>query len=331
MGCFGGCGETAPAETTPATTEAPTVTENPEEAKTLKVLTLGHSLATNATKMLALVAKAEGYEDMVVGTLYYSGCTLKQHVGFQTNDSREYLLYVSSSATGDVPPEKIEDISMREAIVYDYWDIVIMQGGLFELAIPVSYTDGNIETIQNYVNEHKLNPNAVFGWHFPWVPATIPELQSESVGNKYVAYGNDRSKLFHAIGEQTGQYILTNDVFTCLIPSGAAVENAITSYLGEEDLLCDYAHATDLGRLIAAYTWYCVLAGVEQLETISLDAIPARFVATSIVAGDRILTEDDKALIVESVNNALKNPLTITQSQYQQEPAGYVPVKNQDG
>ena len=220
---------------------------------------------------------------------------------------------------------------MREAIVHDYWDIVIMQGSMFELAQSVTYTDGNIETIQNYVNEHKLNPNAVFGWHFPWMPATIPELQSESVGNKYVAYGNDRSKAFHAISEQMEQYILTNDVFTCLIPSGAAVENAITSYMGEKDLLCDYAHATDLGRLIAAYTWYCVLTGVEQLETISLDAIPARFVATSIVNGDRPLTADDKALIVESVNNALKNPMVITQSQYQQEPAGYVPVQNRDG
>ena len=88
LGCCAGCGENA---TPPATTEttAPPVTEPEGEAEVLKVLTLGHSLAVNATRMLNLVAHAEGYREMVIGTLYYSGCTLKQHVNFLTKDSPE--------------------------------------------------------------------------------------------------------------------------------------------------------------------------------------------------------------------------------------------------
>ena len=89
--CLGACGNNEPAETT-----VPVVTQSPEEAKVLKVLILGHSLAVDCGHLLALIAKAQGYESLVVGTLYHSGCTLKQHVGFMTENSREYSLYADS-------------------------------------------------------------------------------------------------------------------------------------------------------------------------------------------------------------------------------------------
>jgi hypothetical protein len=320
------CTPAAPAETT-----EPTVTEPPEEAKVLKVLTLGHSLSVNATRMLNLVAHAEGFQEMTVGTLYYSGCPLNKHVEFLTNNSPVYSLYTSSTETAGDPPAQIESVTMLDAIKSDYWDIIVMQGGTYDLAKPTTFTDGNIQAIQKYVNEHKRNPNAVFYWHLPWAFATDPELQNDRYMKGYEAYGNDRRKLFDAFSKNVQSYIIPDETFVKFIPSGAAVENAISSYMTEKDLLCDYAHATDFGRLIAAYTYFCVLTGVEKLEEIKLDAIPKKFVKTSDVPGDRVLTEDDKALILESVNNALANPLQITESQYKQAPEGYVPVLNHDG
>ena len=326
LGCFTACGGGEQKETEPV------VTEDPVEAKTLKVLTLGHSLAVNSTRMLNLVAHAEGYEEMTIGTLYYSGCPLNKHVQFMNNNSPEYKLYISSTTTANEAPKSLDNVTMLQAIEYDYWDIIIMQGGTFEIAEDETYKSGAIQQIQKYVNENKKNPNAVFGWHLPWAFATDPELQAlGSYGEGYKKYDNDRRKFFDASAQCVKEHIMTDSTFTCLIPSGAAVENAISSYMTEKDILCDYAHAADFGRLIAAYTWYCVLTGVDKLEEIKVDAIPARFVATSIVTGDRVLTEDDKALILESVNNALANPLQITESQYKEEPEGYVPVMNKDG
>ena len=167
FGCCAGCAEEPAA---PETTEAtkPAFTEPEGEAEVLKVLTLGHSLAVNATRMLNLVAHAEGYKEMRIGTLYYSGCPLYRHVEFLTNDSPEYSLYISSTETPNEPPTVMENVTMCNAIQFDYWDIIIMQGGVFELAKPETYTAGHIQTIQNYVNEYKMNPNAVFGWHLPW-------------------------------------------------------------------------------------------------------------------------------------------------------------------
>ena len=326
LGCFTACGAGKAAETT-----APSVTEPAEEAKVLKVLTLGHSLSNNANLMLNMVAAAEGYKEMKIGFLYYSGCPLKKHVEFLTNNSPEYVFYVSSTETPNKAPETMEGFTMLNALQFDYWDIIVMQGGTFELAKDETFTAGHIQTIQNYVNENKRNPNAVFAWNLPWAFATDPALQNENYGKQYAAYNNDRSVLFDAFCKCAEKHIAPDETFKYFIPSGAAVENAITSYMEETDLLCDYAHAGDLGRLIAAYTYFCVLTGVEKLDEIKVDAIPQAFVKTSIVNGDRVLTEDDKALILESVNNALANPFQITQSQYTEAPAGYVRVEQQDG
>ena len=107
-----------------------------------------------------------------------------------------------------------------------------------------------------------------------------------------------------------------------MICSGTAMMNASTTYLTEKDLLRDYVHVTDLVRAMSSYVWYAKLTGMEQLEEIKLDAIPKAFLkSTADKSQDRPITEMEKAIILESVNNALKNPLQITQSQYTQAPA----------
>ncbi len=326
LGCFTACGggEQKPAETT-----EPVATVDPEEEKTLKVLTLGHSLAVDAAYMLSLVAAAEGYEDMVVSTLYYSGCPLYRHVEYLTNNSAEYILYSTSTKTANEPPAALENVTMQYALELDYWDVIIMQGGTFEVGEKTTYTVGHIQTIQNYVNEHKKNPDAVFMWHMPWAFATEEGLQlmythstpeKNPYINGYKNYDNDRLKFYEAFTKHVADFIMTDETFTKLLPTGTAVENALTSYMTEWDLIRDYAHVTDYGRLLAAYTWFCVLTGVEQLEEVKLDAIPRKFFKSNLGANDRVLTDTEKAIIVESVNNALKNPLQVTQSQYTEAP-----------
>lgn len=324
LGCFTACaGQGGESETT----TTPAQTEPAEEAKTLKVLTLGHSLAVDAGHMLALIAAAEGYEDMKVATLYYSGCPLYRHVEFLQNDSREYNLYVSSTTTPNETPDIMEGVTMREALRYDYWDIIIMQGGVFEIAESVTYTLGNIQTIQDYVNENKLNPNAVFGWNMAWAPPVDDDLRAtytyepNSYITNYQKYNDDRTAMYNDITKCVSDYIVTDDSFEYLIPSGTVMENALSSYLTEKDLHRDYAHATDLARVMVSYTWYCSLVGIDRLDEIKLDVIPKNFFKSTLAAEDRVLTDAEKLLILESVNNALANPLQMTQSQYTEAPA----------
>ncbi|MBO5868176.1 MAG: DUF4886 domain-containing protein [Oscillospiraceae bacterium] len=318
-----GCSNSADA---PETTK-PAPTEPEEEAKVLKVLTLGHSLAVNTGHMLALICHAEGFENVLVGTLYYSGCPLNKHVQYLTNDEPAYNLYLSSTDTPNVTPLITEAVTMKYALTYEYWDIIVMQGGVFEVAKEETYTDGNIQIIQDYVNQHKLNPLAKFAWHMPWAFPTDNDLRDTFSGasngyyKNYEQYGHDRRNFYKAMTSCVEKYIVTDETFDFLIPSGTAIECAVSSYLTEKEIFRDYAHAGDLGCVIGSYVWYCKLAGLDKLDAVNLEKVPKHFLRTHSTLEDWVLTEAEKLIIVEAVNSALEKPLEMTQSQYTERPA----------
>ena len=313
-------GETAPETTTEAATEPTTMDWTKKDS--LKILTLGHSLTVDSCHMLALIAAAEGYEDLTVGTLYYSGTPLYKHVEFMNSDAPEYALYLSSTKTANQPPERMADVTMKQALRHQDWDIIIMQGGTFELAKEDTFKVGYIQQIQKFVLDNVLDQNIIFAWHMPWAFATEPELQNSYTagGNPYTTgyapYGNDRLTLYNAFAENVKNYIVPDETFKFLIPTGTAIENAMSSYMTEFDLIRDYGHANDYGRVIAAYTWYCKLAGIEELTELKFTTIPKNFFKSTNSPVDYELTEMQQKILIESVNNALKNPLEQTQSQY---------------
>jgi len=321
LGAFTAC----KSEPAPAATTEPTPTEPANEAKVLKILTLGSSSSVDAEHMLNRILAVQGtgtYEEVIVGTLYFSG-TLNQHVQHLTQNKPVYRLYLSSSATPDNPPQIIEDITMETGLKYNYWDIIFIQAGGGDLDQDETMTNGDIQTIQDYVNKHKYNPLATFGWHFTCVPPVDPELLNKypNTPNPYVAtaakYNNDREACFKARIGRVEKYVFPDESFDLKICSITAVMNACTSYLEEIDLYRDYTHSTDLARVMTAYVWYCRLMGVDKLEEIKLDAIPKQFLkSTPDKSQDRVITEAEKAIILESVNNALAHPLEVTQSQY---------------
>ena len=311
-------------------TELPVCQEILERSKVLKILTLGHSLAVDSCHMLALVAEREGYQQLVIGTLYYSGCRLSRHVQYMTEDAPAYNLYLSSTLSPNTPPTILKKVTMHDGIVFNDWDVIVMQPGVFEGAEDEAYKAGYIQTLQSYVNTHKRNPNVIFGWHMPWATPTDNELRDKypyernSYYISYEQYGDDRNRFYGAITKCVADNILTDDTFRFLIPTATAFENALTSYMTEKDLHRDYAHATDYARVIGAYTWLCSILGIRRLEEIKLDVIPKEFFKSSKETEDRVLTDMEKKIILESVNNALSNPLQKTQSRYTDLPAGNV-------
>lgn len=327
LSSFTACGETAP-ESTPTTEPAPT--EPAQEAKVMKILTLGSSSSVDSNHMINLVAATEGigdYEEIVIGTLYYSGCNLSRHVQFLTEDANKYTLYLSSTATAGQPPHTTPGMTMKNALRYDYWDVIVLQAANGETDKEETFTNGNIEIIKNYVNEHKLNPLAQFAWHFTGVPSTDPDLLSTYpyTPNPYVTsmekYNNDRQAYFAPRVANIEKFIAPDDSYKFIVCSGTAAMNASTTYLTEKDLLRDYTHATDFSRVILSYTWYANIMGLKKLDAIKLDTIPKNFLnSTQNKAMDRPLTDMEKAIILESVNNALAHPYGITQSQYTVKP-----------
>lgn len=293
-----------------------------KEGNVLKVLTLGHSLAVDSTHMLSRITAAEGYTGLKVATLYYSGCYLSQHVQCLKNNSAVYNLYISSTEAPDTPPVIINGVTMEHALQLDHWDLIMLQGGVFEIADDDAFKNGNIQTIQNYVEEKCSNPDVVFAWHMHWAPPVTASLRDQYTYSddyyrkNYARYNDDRSKVYKDFADCVKNNILPDPTFRFLIPTGTAMENALSSYLEETDLHRDFVHASDFARVMNAYLWFCKLTGLTELAELKMDRIPVNFFNSTKSDQNLILDEKQKTIILEAVNNTLKTPLEMTQSKY---------------
>ena len=319
----GGGGEAEPApETEPVKAGIP-------KKDTLKVLTLGHSLAVDSNHMLALVANAEGYTGLTVATLYYSGCPLYKHVEFLTGNKPEYDLYISNSAN-PAPPTVMMDVTMYDALRHDNWDVIVIQAGVFEIAKDETFTSDNLKTIMDYVKKTAFNKDLVFVWNMTWVPPVDRELMEQypyspnSYESGYLVYGYDRANMYNNVTRCVSEYILTNEEFVAMIPSGTVMENALSSYMVEKDIHRDYVHASDYTRVATAYAWYCTLLGIDSISEVKMDTIPTKYFRSLTGLQDYVFSDAEKDLLIESVNNALAKPLEMTQSQYTVAPADYI-------
>jgi hypothetical protein len=248
-------------------------------------------------------------------------------VQYLTENTPAYYLYLSSTQTADCPPTILKGVTMETALEYADWDVIFLQPSGGESMDDDAMTGGNIETIKNYVDAHKRNPQAIYGWHCIGVISTDPDLIAKYpyTPNGYATsaakYHYDREWMLTERTTRLERYVMSDPAYVHVIPSCTTVENAITSYLGQKGIKRDYTHLTDVGRLMVAYLWYCKLFGLEELTEIKLDAIPKQFLkSTKDKTQDRVLAPGEKAVILEAVNNTLKNPLQLTPSQITTEP-----------
>jgi hypothetical protein len=327
MGMFSACGDAAPEATTAAPTEA-------EQTGPLKVLVIGNSASTDAGHLLHTIAAAEGFErELILGILYHSGCPMSRHVENSVLDRKDYSFYLSSSATPDQPRTETPNTTLLEGLRFMDWNVIVIQGSTATNYKEDTFTNGDLQKLQAYVDSYKLNKDAIYMWHMfaansqseelivKWEIQTGNGPEVSSYRKIYQQFAT-RADVFAAITGNVEKYIMTDSTISALIPAGTAVENALTSYLEEAEINRDYVHLSDFSRVVSAYTWYCVLAGIDHLDEIKLDAIGKTFLkSTEDKTRDRVLTEAEKAIILESVNNALATPLKVTQSQYTEAPA----------
>ena len=291
-----GCGAPA-AETEPSTTatptEAPLEQESLSDGKTLKVLAIGNSFSNNTTKFLYDIAKAEGVENITLGRLYIGGCSLEKHMKCAENNSTEYTYY--KNTTGNW--ETIERTTLLYGLQDEQWDIITMQQQSGRSGLPDSY-DPYLGQLIEYVNTNKTNPDAKLVWHMTWA------YQSNSTQSAFASYANNQDTMYQCIVMATQEKIVNNEAFSAIIPAGTAVQNARTSFIGDT-LTKDGYHLNELGEIIGGYMWYATFVD-KPLDGIKLDRIP----------GSIALSEENRAVIAEAVNNALKTPFAVTESAY---------------
>ena len=289
----------------PATADAQQGTQAPTEPavdpnydpvnndKTLKVLAIGNSFSNDTTHFLEDIARAEGFETVLVGNLYIGGCSLQTHAQNVAGNLPAYRFYMNY----DGEWVTIEECSLDYALKNQDWDIITMQQASTWSGKPDTYEPYLTQLIE-YVNANKTNPNARLAWNMTWA------YQSNFEKDMFAQYARNQDVMYYAITSTVQSTVMAHKEFSYIMPCGTAIQNARTSYVGDT-LTRDGYHMSELGRVITSYTWLATFLN-EPLTEINFTR----------VSDTLVLTEQDKAMILEAVNNAIANPFQVTNSTY---------------
>jgi len=273
------------------------------DGKTLKLLAITSSFGLNTTELLYAIAKAEGVETVIVGRLYASGCTLQQHVE-AANTGSNFYQYTKFTDEGRTV---MEGIPLKYGLEDEDWDIIFTQQGAAYAPLVNSYGD-YIDQLMPYLQENKTNPNARFVWNMTWA------YQGNSDQKVFVQnFNSDQMAMYESILSATKEKIVPRTDFAAIIPTGTAVQNARTSYFGDT-LTKDTYHLNNLGRAIAGYTLFSILTG-KELTQVNLGPVNCYDLPQNLE-----LSDSDRQVIIECVNNAIKNPWEVTPSAFTEKP-----------
>ena len=302
--------ETTTEETTTETTTEETTTEQPkvEEPtipKSIKILAIGNSFSDDATEHLFGILKDAGVEEVIIGNLYIGGCSIDTHWNNMKNDSAAYEFRYYNNQADRTNTKR----SISYALALHEWDYITIQQVSQNSGQPE--TLGNLQNALDYINQKKTNENAKIYWHSTWA------YQQNSSHNGFNNYGKDQMKMSQAIID-TYQYI--DEKYPSIdgvLPSGTAIQNLRTSYLGDSLTRDGYHLTNDIGRYTAALTWCCTLLGIDAS---AIDWVPAEYMMIS----------DDFDAIREAVNNAVENPFEVTASSITKRPVHQLVMTDAD-
>lgn len=274
--------------------ESESETEEPspwkEVPKTLKVLAIGNSFSVDAMEYLYHIAKSAGVETVILGNLRISGCTLDMHWANAKTDAKSYTYLKNTTGTWGTT----EGFTLWDGLKDEEWDYVTIQQASQLTGMPTSYE--NLSNMLDYLDENKVSADTKVLWHMTWA------YQGDSTHSGFANYGKSQSKMYQAIVKTTQDVILPTGRFDGVIPSGTAVQNARTSFIGDNMTRDGYHMVQPFGRYLVGLTYFAAITGADVSK---VTYRPASSV-----------TDEMDAMAKEAVKNAVLNPYVITESSY---------------
>jgi len=285
--------------------------QGPKEVNQFKVLAIGNSFSINATTHLNVVAKAAGFadEDLMIGNVWYSGCSLEQHMRYTKNGENMHNFYYWDQGASQ---SAIKETNLKTAIQHTDWDYIIIQ--------QVSHLAGKYDSYQpygdeliDYIKENATNPDVKIGWHMTWAyPQTPPEGYSSH--KNFVDYGSDQITMYNAIVDASTNFASVDERIELVIPSGTAVQN-LREKVGDVVTRDQFHMNETYGCIMLALTWIKTITGKDIEGVKDSEEIMSIINAGVGELADRGVTVTADQLmeyVIQSANDAVANPSTIT-------------------
>ena len=280
----------------------------------LKILAIGNSYSEDSMRLLCEVyAEENPGKQIVLGRLYKGGAALDYHVDQLERNNGGYYYYKIKTGSqawesyiGELDGETIVNgKTIFSALKEENWDVVVLQQASAKSFLPQTYNE-DISTIRRYVS-NILGYTPEFAWNMTWSYASY-YTGSTTFKN---TYGSDPLSMYEDIASAVQTKIAngTNGEFEYLMPVGTAIQNARENNNITDELSCDGTHLSELGRLIAAYTWYCELEGITELNGLELTTIPRSLTYSGTSALDLSAYEQ---IIIDAVNAAMQTKFAVS-------------------
>lgn len=221
-----------------------------EKSPVVRILTIGNSFSEDAVENYFYdLAKAGGHT-ITIGNLYIGGSGLSLHWENATENKPNYQLRkIATNGTMN----RIDNQSIYQAINNENWDYISFQ----EVSQLSGIIDGYNEFLPqliNYTKKFATNPDVKLILHQTWA------YSQDSNHEGFANYDNDQQKMYNAIVSTVNTVKEKYDI-DLVVPSGTAIQNGRTSYLGDRFTRDGYHLDLGVGRFTAASTWYETIFG----------------------------------------------------------------------
>lgn len=230
--------------------EADTSTEPTDD--TVRVLCIGNSFTVDAVEdYLSPILRSVG-KKVILGYPYKGGTTLEMHMGY-INAKNPIYNYRKIDAEGAYTAQANTtfDVGLKD----EAWDYVVIQtdhnySGVYSHYFPF------LTNLMNYVKTNGKNHDPKFFLYMTWA------YDASSTYKDFPLYNNDQMTMYNAIidcayraAEQAG--------ISTVVPAGTAVQNARTTYLGQNMNRDGYHMNFEYGRYLVGLTYAAVVLGVD--------------------------------------------------------------------
>ncbi len=234
------------------------------KGSSIKILAVGNSFSVDAMEHLYGILQNAGFREIVLGNLYIGGCSLDTHWNNFKNGSPDYIFYHTASGVW----EQTREAAIVPCLQKEDWDVITLQQASYDSGRLESY--GTLENLLNGLREKATNPNAEYHWHMTWA------YQQNSDHDGFACYGADQMQMYRAITAAVRKKVEGVKGIRNIIPSGTAIQNLRTSYLGDTLTRDGFHLSYDIGRYTVALCWYAQMTG---LRVESVTWVPERFSA----------------------------------------------------
>ena len=214
------------------------------QQKTVRILAIGNSFSQDAVEQyLHELAEAEGIST-IIGNMFIGGCSRERHVKNARDNAPAYAY--RKIGTDGKKREKGK-MSLETVLADEDWDYVSLQqaspfSGMYE-----TY-EASLPELIEYVKA-RLPKKTKLMLHQTWAYA------STSRHSGFKNYNCNQLTMYQAIADAVKKAAKANKI-KIVIPSGTAIQNARTSFIGDHLNRDGYHLDVKIGRYTAACTWF---------------------------------------------------------------------------